>query len=45
MKWYLPAIIESYVSTPSRGSSVSMVSDYGLGDQGLIPDRGKGFFL
>jgi hypothetical protein len=27
----------------SRVSSVSIVSDYGLGDQGSIPSRGKGF--
>jgi hypothetical protein len=25
--------------------SVSVVSDYGLDDQGSIPDRGIGFFL
>jgi hypothetical protein len=29
----------------SRVSSVSIVSDYGLGDRGSIPGRGKGFFL
>jgi hypothetical protein len=28
----------------SRGSSVSVVSDYGLDDRGSIPDRGRGFF-
>jgi hypothetical protein len=28
----------------SRGSSVSIVSGYGLDDRGLIPGRGKGFF-
>jgi hypothetical protein len=27
------------------GSSASIVSDYGLGDQGLIPDKGRGFYL
>jgi hypothetical protein len=27
------------------GSSVSIVSDYGLGDRGSIPDRGRGFFF
>jgi hypothetical protein len=27
----------------SRGSSVSIVSDYGLDDRGSIPDRGRGF--
>jgi hypothetical protein len=30
-------------STRSRGSSVSIVTDYGLDDWGLIPDRGRGF--
>jgi hypothetical protein len=29
----------------SRGSSVSIVSDYGLDDQGSIPDRGRGFLF
>jgi hypothetical protein len=29
----------------SHGSSVSIVSDYGLDDRGSIPDRGRGFFL
>jgi predicted component of type VI protein secretion system len=28
----------------SQGSSVSIVSDYGLDDRGSIPDRGRGFF-
>jgi hypothetical protein len=32
-------------SITSRGSSVSIVSDYGLDDQGSIPDRSRGFFL
>jgi hypothetical protein len=27
----------------SRGSSGSIVSDYGLDDRGSIPDRGRGF--
>jgi hypothetical protein len=27
----------------ARGSSGSIVSDYGLDDRGLIPDRGRGF--
>jgi hypothetical protein len=27
------------------GSSVSIVSDYGLDGRGSIPDRGRGFFL
>jgi hypothetical protein len=29
----------------SQGSSVSIVSDYGLDDRGSIPDRGRGFFF
>jgi hypothetical protein len=29
----------------SRGSSVSIVTDYGLNDRGSIPDRGRGFFF
>jgi hypothetical protein len=29
----------------SRGSSVSIVTDYGLDDRGSIPDRGRGFFF
>jgi hypothetical protein len=29
----------------SRGSSVNIVSDYGLDDRGSIPGRGRGFFL
>jgi hypothetical protein len=29
----------------SRGSSGSIVSDYGLDDRGLIPDKGRGFFF
>jgi hypothetical protein len=29
----------------SRGSSVSIVSDYGLDDRGSIPDKGRRFFF
>jgi hypothetical protein len=29
----------------SRGSSVSIVTDYGLDDRGSIPDRDRGFFF
>jgi hypothetical protein len=29
----------------SHGSSVSIVSGYGLDDWGSIPDRGRGFFF
>jgi hypothetical protein len=31
--------------TESRGSSGSILSDYGLDDRGSIPDRGRGFFF
>jgi hypothetical protein len=34
-----------YVCHGSRGSSGSIVSDYGLDDRGSIPGGGKGFFL
>jgi hypothetical protein len=33
-----------YTDELSRISSVSIVSDYGLGDRGSIPDRGKMIF-
>jgi hypothetical protein len=33
------------ISAESRGSSGSIVSDYGLDDQGSIPGRGRGFFF
>jgi hypothetical protein len=29
----------------SRGSSVNIVSDYGLDDRGSIPDRDRGYFF
>jgi hypothetical protein len=38
-------IILSTVLPRSRGSSVSVGSDYGLDDRGSISDRGRGFFL
>jgi hypothetical protein len=34
-----------HVIYESWGSSVSIVSDYGLEDQGSIPGRGKGLFF
>jgi hypothetical protein len=34
-----------FLNLKSWGSSVSVVSDYRLDDQCLIPDRGRGFFL
>jgi hypothetical protein len=36
--------LRNYINL-KRGSSVSIVSDYGLDDRGLILDRGRGFFL
>jgi hypothetical protein len=33
------------VSYGSRGSSVSIATDYGLEDRGSIPDRGRGCFF
>jgi hypothetical protein len=38
-------IFKSYAGSRSRGSSVSIMSDYGLYDRGSIPGRDKGFFL
>jgi hypothetical protein len=38
-------IILHYNTFGSRGSSVSIVSDYGLDEQGSIPKRGRGFFF
>jgi hypothetical protein len=38
-------ILQMFYIKWSRGSSVSIVSDYGLDDRGSIPDRGTGFFL
>jgi hypothetical protein len=38
-------IYKSNARKMSRGSSVSIVSDYGLDDRGSIPDRGRGFFF
>jgi hypothetical protein len=37
--------IRIHICTRSRGSSVSVESDYGLDGRGSIPDRGRGFFL
>jgi hypothetical protein len=33
------------ISLRSQGSSVSIVTGYGLDDRGAIPDGGRGFFL
>jgi hypothetical protein len=33
------------ITIGSRGSSGSIVSDYGLDDRCSIPDRGRGFFF
>jgi hypothetical protein len=38
-------ILKLFFLKRSRGSSVSIVSDYGLDDGGSIPDRGRGFFF
>jgi hypothetical protein len=35
----------STVPQRSSGSSVSVVSNYGLDDRGSIPERGRGFFF
>jgi hypothetical protein len=39
--------VEAAATVPKkgRGSSVSIVSDYGLDGCGSIPDRGRGLFL
>jgi hypothetical protein len=42
----LVLIFSSFIySFGEPGSSVSIVSDYGLDGQDSIPDRGRGFFL
>jgi hypothetical protein len=38
-------ILIYFVNYRSRGSSVSIVTDYGLDDRGSIPDRSIGFFF
>jgi hypothetical protein len=35
----------SQLTLRSRGSSVSIVTDYGLDDRDSIPDRGRGFIF
>jgi hypothetical protein len=40
--WYFRKM---FVSIGSRGSSVSIVSDYELDDRGSTPDRGREFFF
>jgi hypothetical protein len=37
--------VTSLPQVVSRGSSVDIVTGYGLGDRGFIPDRGRGFFF
>jgi hypothetical protein len=39
----LEALTTKFIEEP--GSSVSIVSDYGQGERGSMPGRGKGFFL
>jgi hypothetical protein len=41
----LPNFLIGTIYCRSRGSSVSIVSDYGLNDRCSIPDRGSVFFL
>jgi hypothetical protein len=43
MRCEIVSIVTVFIG--SRGSSVSIVSDYGLDDWGSIPDRGRGLFL
>jgi hypothetical protein len=38
-------IVENLLMNRSRGSSGSIVSDYGLDDRGSIPDRDREFFF
>jgi hypothetical protein len=38
-------LLKSTISFRNRGSSVSIVSDYGLDDRGSIPDRVTEFFF
>jgi hypothetical protein len=38
-------LIETLLNKRSRGSSVSIVCDCRMDDQGSIPNRGRGFFL
>lgn len=35
----------NFIIIRSRGSSIIIVSDCGLDDRGLIPNKGRGFFL
>jgi hypothetical protein len=54
MEGYIPGTYLLYISMLkdltvvrynwSRGSSGSILSDYGLDDRGSIPGRGNGFF-
>jgi hypothetical protein len=41
----MPDMIFTVLILWSRGSLVSIVSDYGLDDRGSISDRGRGFFF
>jgi hypothetical protein len=42
---YLQIYLATWLLDRSRGSSVSIVTDYELGDRDSIPDRGRGFFF
>jgi hypothetical protein len=41
----IPDIPSHVVTGRSRGSSVGIVSDYGLDDRGSISDTDRGFFF
>jgi hypothetical protein len=43
---YVHSIVKiRFIYRKSRGSSGRIVTEYGLGDWGSIPDRGRGFFF
>jgi hypothetical protein len=44
-KYFILIVHNSMVKvlSGSRGSTVNILSDYGLDDRGLIPDRDRGF--
>jgi hypothetical protein len=44
-KFGFGAFVVLHFCLGSRGSSGSIVSDYGLDDRGSIPGRGRGFFF
>jgi hypothetical protein len=45
-RWTFPILhFQFFLFSRSQGSSVSIVSDYGLKERSSIPDRGRGFFF